>query len=129
MSKLKSLCRVRHCLVLGYHHHLGLFVFPYIVDCSGPDKRWLRICEMPCSSRQNVTVDLSSIKQNLTPSSSDLDTLFKKISKDQPVVLSVTPGYLDAYVSLYVQGTLPKHLTEYYKEVFASLKVSPEQAN
>ena len=67
------------------------------IDFPAPDKKML---EITSNSPHGTVAGSSSPKQSavLTPSSSELDALFKKIAKDKPVVLSLTPGYSAAYV-------------------------------
>ena len=58
----------------------------------------------------------------LTPSSQDLDTLYKKLSEaGKPVILSLVPKYCETYVPLCEQEILPKPLTDLFKEEYLDL--------
>ena len=111
------------------------------INFADPEKKLKAgISSINCSAYQGTS------STNITPSKSELDCFFKKLSESgkKPVILSLVPEYSDAYVPLYKKGSLPMPLTEYCEEkyiklnfpdllvqcevFFASLSITPAQA-
>ena len=59
----------------------------------------------------------------ITPSSSEIDTFYHNLSKvgKKPVILSLVPGFCDAYVPLQSQANFPTLLMNLYKEDYLGL--------
>ncbi len=58
----------------------------------------------------------------IKPSSDELACLYKRLSEaGKPALLSLIPGYCEAYVSLYERGILPQPLTELYQAEFLNM--------
>ena len=58
----------------------------------------------------------------MKPSASELNSLFKTLSETgKPAILSIVPGFCEAYVPLQVKGDLPSPLSNLYNESFLNL--------
>ena len=64
--------------------------------------------------QSSSTADVSAVgttskpKKGSEPSSDELECLYKKLSEaGKPALLSLVPGYCEAYTSLYDKGMLP----------------------
>ena len=71
-----------------------------------------------CPSKSTSTSTTS-----MTPSSSEHDTFYKNLSKvgKKPVILSLVPGFCDAYVPLQSKGNFPTPLMELHQVEYLSL--------
>ena len=59
---------------------------------------------------------------SMKPSSSELEKFYRTLSNaGKPVVLSLVPGYCEAYVPLQSKGVLPPPLSDLYKEEYLAL--------
>ncbi len=88
------------------------------IDFSAPDIKIKTNLEKSIASSSSSSVkiiDIPGVNNKTTPSSNELNVLYKKLSEaGKSVILSLIPEYSKSYISLYEQGTLPKPLTDYY---------------
>ena len=93
------------------------------IDFENPKQKRQKMLEQSSS-----TADISAVattakpKKGSKPSSDELECLYKKLSEaGKPALLSLVPGYCEAYTSLYDQGILPKPLTDLHQEEYLDL--------
>ena len=114
------------------------------IDFTGPVKKRKRLLN---GDTEKLLGDESSqnIQKVKIPSEAEFDNFYRTLSTSKAVILSVTPGYCDAFVPKHETGALPKPLTELYKEdylelpyhdllskcneIFSEIEITQEQVN
>lgn len=100
------------------------------IDFTSPQAKLKKICKNEQLSHKASTSNIGSpqdppaqAQKTMKPSVDELDNFYKTLSEagTKPAILSIVPGYCEAYVPLQVTGDLPPSLSNLYNEQFASL--------
>ena len=88
------------------------------IDFTAPQTKQRKLCDDQQVSTPPASIPTSDMK----PSASELNSLFKTLSETgKPAILSIVPGFCEAYVPLQVKGDLPSPLSNLYNESFLNL--------
>lgn len=71
-----------------------------------------------CSAKQGDHVGFNKIE----PTDEELDDLYKALATcGKSAILSIIPNHCDDYVPVYVKGTVPPPLTNFFQEEYSAL--------